>query len=89
MELSADAEHPNVLHALIRKRAKVAGQIEHNQLSLRKLSRASRVALRSGRDRPPSLVIIACGRALLTGAMMPGGPEFRIAPTGRLGPMVP
>ncbi len=31
------AEQPNVLHALIRKRAEVAGQIEHNQLLLRHL----------------------------------------------------
>lgn len=32
-----DAEQPNVLHALTRKRAEVAGQIEHNQLQLRHL----------------------------------------------------
>lgn len=31
------ADQPNVLHALTRKRAEVAGQIEHNQLSLRRL----------------------------------------------------
>lgn len=31
------AQNPNVLHALIRKRAEIAGQIEHNQLSLRRL----------------------------------------------------
>lgn len=37
MELPADTDHPNVLHALVRKRAEVAGQIEHNQLALRKL----------------------------------------------------
>lgn len=32
-----DAEQPNVLHALTRKRAELAGQIEHNQLELRRL----------------------------------------------------
>lgn len=32
-----DADQPNVLHALTRKRAQIAGQIEHNQLSLRRL----------------------------------------------------
>ncbi|MFN3574595.1 MAG: hypothetical protein ACK4TR_13800 [Phenylobacterium sp.] len=32
-----DAEQPNVLHALTRKRAEVAGQIEHCQLRLRQL----------------------------------------------------
>lgn len=32
-----DAEQPNVLHALTRKRSEVAGQIEHNQLALRRL----------------------------------------------------
>ena len=32
-----DAEQPNVLHALTRKRAEIAGQIEHNQLALRHL----------------------------------------------------
>lgn len=32
-----DADQPNVLHALTRKRAEVAGQIEHNQLQLRHL----------------------------------------------------
>lgn len=32
-----DADQPNVLHALTRKRAEVAGQIEHNQLALRHL----------------------------------------------------
>ena len=32
-----DADQPNVLHALTRKRAEVAGQIEHNQLELRRL----------------------------------------------------
>lgn len=32
-----DAEQPNVLHALTRKRAEIAGQIEHNQLTLRHL----------------------------------------------------
>ncbi len=32
-----DADQPNVLHALTRKRAEIAGQIEHNQLSLRHL----------------------------------------------------
>ena len=32
-----DAEQPNVLHALTRKRAEIAGQIEHNQLQLRRL----------------------------------------------------
>lgn len=32
-----DAEQPNVLHALTRKRAEIAGQIEHNQLTLRRL----------------------------------------------------
>jgi hypothetical protein len=32
-----DADQPNVLHALTRKRAELAGQIEHNQLSLRHL----------------------------------------------------
>jgi hypothetical protein len=31
------ADQPNVLHALTRKRAEIAGQIEHNQLSLRHL----------------------------------------------------
>ena len=35
--IPADAEHPNVLHALTRKRAEIAGQIEHNQLQLRHL----------------------------------------------------
>ncbi len=29
------AEHPNVLHALTRKRAEIAGQVEHNQRELR------------------------------------------------------
>jgi hypothetical protein len=33
-----DAEHPNVLHALIRKRQEIAGKIEHNQLTLRHLT---------------------------------------------------
>uniref|UniRef100_B0SXQ2 Uncharacterized protein n=1 Tax=Caulobacter sp. (strain K31) TaxID=366602 RepID=B0SXQ2_CAUSK len=32
-----DADQPNVLHALTRKRAEIAGQIEHNQLTLRHL----------------------------------------------------
>lgn len=32
-----DAEQPNVLHALVRKRAEIAGEIEHNQLRLRHL----------------------------------------------------
>ncbi len=32
-----DADQPNVLHALTRKRAEVAGQIEHIQLELRRL----------------------------------------------------
>jgi hypothetical protein len=32
-----DAESPNVLHALTRKRAEIAGQIEHNQQTLRRL----------------------------------------------------
>lgn len=32
-----DAEHPNVLHALTRKRAEIAGRIEHNQFELRRL----------------------------------------------------
>jgi len=32
-----DAEQPNVLHALTRKRAEIAGRIEHNQLTLRHL----------------------------------------------------
>lgn len=32
-----NADQPNVLHALTRKRAEIAGQIEHNQLSLRHL----------------------------------------------------
>ena len=32
-----DAEHPNVLHALTRKRAEIAGEIEHTQHHLRKL----------------------------------------------------
>ena len=32
-----DAEHPNVLHALTRKRAELSGKIEHNQLALRQL----------------------------------------------------
>ncbi|MFC3071209.1 hypothetical protein [Phenylobacterium soli] len=32
-----DAEHPNVLHALIGKRAEIAGRIEHTQLQLRHL----------------------------------------------------
>jgi hypothetical protein len=32
-----DADQPNVLHALTRKRAEIAGQIEHNQLQLRHL----------------------------------------------------
>jgi len=32
-----DADQPNVLHALTRKRAQIAGQIEHNQLELRHL----------------------------------------------------
>lgn len=32
-----DAEQPNVLHALTRKRAEVAGQIEHCQLRIRQL----------------------------------------------------
>jgi len=31
------AEQPNVLHALTKKRAQIAGQIEHNQLNLRHL----------------------------------------------------
>lgn len=31
------ADQPNVLHALTRKRAEIAGQIEHNQLRLRQL----------------------------------------------------
>jgi hypothetical protein len=35
--IPADAEQPNVLHALTRKRAEIAGQIEHNQLTLRHL----------------------------------------------------
>ncbi len=35
--IPAGAEQPNVLHALTRKRAEIAGQIEHNQLSLRHL----------------------------------------------------
>lgn len=33
----ADADQPNVLHALTRKRAELAGKIEHNQLELRHL----------------------------------------------------
>jgi hypothetical protein len=32
-----DADQPNVLHALTRKRAELAGQIEHTQLELRHL----------------------------------------------------
>lgn len=32
-----DAEQPNVLHALTRKRAEIAGKIEHTQLELRHL----------------------------------------------------
>jgi hypothetical protein len=32
-----DAENPNVLNALVAKRALIAGQIEHNQLTLRHL----------------------------------------------------
>lgn len=32
-----DSEQPNVLNALVRKRAEIAGQIEYNQLSLRHL----------------------------------------------------
>ena len=32
-----DAEQPNVLHALTRKRAQIAGEIEHTQQRLRKL----------------------------------------------------
>jgi hypothetical protein len=32
-----DAEQPNVLHALTRKRAEIAGKIEYNQLELRRL----------------------------------------------------
>lgn len=32
-----DADQPNVLHALTRKRAELAGLIEHNQLQLRHL----------------------------------------------------
>jgi hypothetical protein len=33
----ADADQPNVLHALTRKRAEIAGKIEYNQLELRHL----------------------------------------------------
>ncbi|MDO9587614.1 MAG: hypothetical protein Q7J13_06735 [Brevundimonas sp.] len=33
----ADADQPNTLHALTRKRAELAGKIEHNQLELRRL----------------------------------------------------
>jgi hypothetical protein len=32
-----DTEHPNVLNALVAKRAEIAGKIEHNQLELRRL----------------------------------------------------
>ncbi len=32
-----DAEQPNTLHALTRKRAEIAGLIEHNQMALRHL----------------------------------------------------
>jgi hypothetical protein len=32
-----DTEHPNVLNALVAKRAEIAGKIEHNQLTLRHL----------------------------------------------------
>lgn len=32
-----DADQPNVLHALTRKRAEIAGKIEHSQLELRHL----------------------------------------------------
>jgi hypothetical protein len=32
-----DADHPNVLHALTRKRAQIAGEIEHTQQHLRRL----------------------------------------------------
>lgn len=37
MVIPPDASSPNVLHALVRKRAEIAGQIEHNQLALRRL----------------------------------------------------
>lgn len=37
MEIPCNTEHPNLLHALIRKRAELAGKIEHNQLALRRL----------------------------------------------------
>ncbi|CAH2405799.1 hypothetical protein [Mesorhizobium escarrei] len=37
MLIPPDADAPNVLHAFIRKRAEVAGKIEHNQLALRRL----------------------------------------------------
>jgi hypothetical protein len=32
-----DADHPNVLHALVRKRAEISGKIELCQLDLRRL----------------------------------------------------
>ncbi|MCR9266010.1 MAG: hypothetical protein NXI03_00400 [Alphaproteobacteria bacterium] len=35
--ISSDTDNPNVLHALIRKRAEIAGKIEHNQQELRNL----------------------------------------------------
>ncbi len=35
--IPVDAEQPNTLHALVRKRAETAGRIEHTQLALRHL----------------------------------------------------
>ncbi|CAH2407924.1 conserved hypothetical protein [Mesorhizobium escarrei] len=37
MIFPADTNAPHVVHALVRKRAEIAGQIEHNQLALRRL----------------------------------------------------
>src|SRR5579875_3176590 len=35
--IPSDAEHPNLLNGLVAKRAEIAGQIEANQTTLRKL----------------------------------------------------